>query len=54
MKIDHNAQLEVLTRFSYMLDEYSVQYLADQDPRFRHFVEDLYVMVDRKASNLMN
>lgn len=53
MKVDRDAQLEVLTRFSYMLDEYSVQYLAEQDPRFRSFVDNLYTMVDRKASSLI-
>lgn len=53
MKIDLNAQLEVLNRFSYMLDEHSVRYLAEQDPRFREFVEKLYGIVDREASSLI-
>lgn len=54
MKKNQNAQLEVLNRFAYMLDEYSVQYLADEDPRFRNFVDNLNSIVDREASNLLS
>lgn len=45
-------QLDALQRFAYMLDEYSIQYLAAQDAGFEQVVQNLYKSLDQQAVRL--
>jgi hypothetical protein len=48
------AQLEVLSRITYMLDENSVKYLVQQDPGFQKFIDNLQHHVENQAVKIIN
>lgn len=47
-----SKEINVLDRFLYMMDEYSVVYLADESPEFRTFIQGLHGKVTNRLDSL--
>lgn len=52
MKNKLQAEAYVLDRVMYMLDEYSVRYLTEEDEMFGDYVNKLYAQVHAKSRQL--